>query len=152
MIKPEKPSNEALRLDALYRYRILDTDKEKSFEDLVTIAKAVCGTSMAAVTLIDAERQWFKSIQGTEAAELPRAESMCGHAILQPQQVMVIEDARVDERFHDNPIVTGAPHEVAHFPHPFIEHFFLGERGQRAMAPVQSVEPAAAPTPAKEPT
>ncbi len=110
MIKPEKPSNEALRLDALYRYRILDTDKEKSFEDLVTIAKAVCGTSMAAVTLIDAQRQWFKSIQGTEAAELPRAESMCGHAILQPQQVMVIEDARSDERFHDNPIVTGEPH------------------------------------------
>lgn len=59
-------------------------------------------------------------------------------------RVAVLADKKV--------IVTGAPHEVAHFPHPFIEHFFLGERGQRAMAPVQSVEPAAAPTPAKEPT
>ncbi len=110
MIKPEKPVDEAVRLQALYRYRILDSGKEKSFEDLVTIAKAVCGTSMAAVTLIDAERQWFKSIQGTDAAELPRSDSMCGHAILQPEQVMVIEDAQADARFHDNPIVTGAPH------------------------------------------
>ncbi|WP_210132174.1 sensor domain-containing diguanylate cyclase [Stenotrophomonas rhizophila] len=109
MIKPEKPVNEAVRLAALYRYRILDSEKEKSFEDLVTIAKAVCGASMAAVTLIDAERQWFKSIQGTEAQELPRSESMCGHAILQPEQVMVVEDAQRDVRFHDNPIVTGDP-------------------------------------------
>jgi diguanylate cyclase (GGDEF)-like protein len=110
MIKPDKPSNEALRLDALYRYRILDTDKEKSFEDLVTIAKAVCGASMAAVTLIDAERQWFKAIHGNEVQELPRSDSMCGHAILQPEQVMVVEDMRDDVRFHDNPLVTGVPH------------------------------------------
>jgi len=58
-------------------------------------------------------------------------------------RVAVLADKKV--------IVTGPPHEVAHFRHPFIEHFFLGERGQRAMAPVQSVEPAVAPTPAKEP-
>jgi len=109
MIKPEKPVNEAIRLAALYRYRILDSEKEKSFDDLVTIAKAVCGASMAAVTLIDAERQWFKSIEGVDARELPRSESMCGHAILQPWEVMVVEDARTDVRFHDNPNVTGDP-------------------------------------------
>ncbi len=86
MIKPDKPANEALRLQALYRYRILDSQREKSFDDLVAIAKAVCGTSMAAVTLIDVERQWFKSIQGIDAAENLRSESMCGHAILQPHQ------------------------------------------------------------------
>ncbi|KAG1361617.1 hypothetical protein G6F61_014260 [Rhizopus arrhizus] len=104
MIKPDKPANEALRLEALYRYRILDSGREKSFDDLVVIAKAVCGTSMAAVTLIDVERQWFKSIQGIDAAENLRSESMCGHAILQPQQIMVVEDALQDIRFHDNPV------------------------------------------------
>ncbi|WP_414495067.1 diguanylate cyclase [Stenotrophomonas maltophilia] len=110
MIKPDKPANEALRLEALYRYRILDSEREKSFDDLVVIAKAVCGTSMAAVTLIDVERQWFKSIQGIDAAETLRSESMCGHAILQPQEIMVVEDALQDTRFHDNPVVAGDPH------------------------------------------
>lgn len=109
MIKPDKPTNEAQRLQALHRYRILDSDREQTFEDLVTIARAVAGTSMAAVTLVDAERQWFKSVQGTVVAELPRAHSMCGHAILQPSEVMVVEDARTDARFHDNPLVTGDP-------------------------------------------
>src|SRR2546427_777225 len=65
---------------------------------------------MAAVTLIDVERQWFKSIQGIDAAENLRSESMCGHAILQPQEIMVVEDALQDIRFHDNPVVTGDPH------------------------------------------
>lgn len=110
MISPDKPANEVLRMEALHRYQILDSDPERSFEDLTTIARAACGTSMAAVTLIDSQRQWFKSIQGTTAAELPRDESMCGHAILRPQEVMVIEDATRDARFHDNPIVTGEPH------------------------------------------
>lgn len=110
MIKPDKPANESLRLEALYRYRILDSARERSFDDLVAIAKAVCGTTMAAVTLIDVERQWFKSIQGIDAAENLRSESMCGHAILQPQEIMVVEDARQDIRFHDNPVVTGDPH------------------------------------------
>ena len=110
MIKPDKPANEALRLEALYRYRILDSEREKSFDDLVAIAKALCGTTMGAVTLLDGERQWFKSIQGIDAAENLRSESMCGHAILRPHEIMVVEDAREDIRFHDNPVVTGDPH------------------------------------------
>jgi len=110
MIKPDKPANEALRLEALYRYRILDSERERSFDDLVAIAKAVCGTTMAAVTLIDVERQWFKSMQGIASTENLRSESMCGHAILQPQEIMVVEDALQDVRFHDNPVVTGDPH------------------------------------------
>ena len=76
MIKPDKPIDEPQRLEALRRYHILDSEREKSFDDLVVIAKAVCGTSMAAVTLIDVERQWFKSINGTLAVELPRDDSM----------------------------------------------------------------------------
>ena len=109
MIKPDKPANEALRLEALYRYRILDSQREKSFDDLVAIAKAVCGTSMAAVTLIDVERQWFKSIQASTRRKTCAA-NRCGHAILQPHEIMVVEDALQDIRFHDNPVVTGDPH------------------------------------------
>ena len=110
MIKPDKPENEQQRQQALNRYQILDTGRERSFDDLVAIAKAVCGTSMAAVTLIDTDRQWFKSIQGLDASETLRSESMCGHAILQPSEVMVVEDARRDARFHDNPVVAGEPY------------------------------------------
>ncbi|WMJ68464.1 sensor domain-containing diguanylate cyclase [Stenotrophomonas sp. 24(2023)] len=110
MIKPDKPANEAERLQALYRYRILDSEREKSFDDLVVIAKALCGTTMGAVTLLDTERQWFKSIQGIDAAENLRSESMCGHAILTPHEIMVVEDALEDVRFHDNPVVVGDPH------------------------------------------
>lgn len=110
MIKPAKPANEAQRLEALQRYQILDSSREKTFDDLVAIAKAVCGTDMAAVTLIDAERQWFKALDGLDGEQTPRDESMCGHAILQPSRVMVVEDASKDERFHDNPVVVGEPH------------------------------------------
>lgn len=76
----------------------------------MAIAKAVCGTTTAAVTLIDVERQWFTSMQGIAAIENLRSESMCGHAILQPQEIMVVGDALQDVRFHDNPVVTGDPH------------------------------------------
>ena len=110
MIKPEKPHDEALRQEALMRYRILDTGREHSFDDLVAIAKTICGASMGAVSLIDGERQWFKAIVGIDAEENDRETSFCGHAILQPQEVMVVEDAQRDVRFHDNPVVVDDPH------------------------------------------
>jgi len=110
MIKPSKPDNEAQRLLALQRYQILDTPRERSFDDLVTIATALCGTHMGAVTLVDQERQWFKARQLLDAPETSRDISFCGHAILQPDQVMVVEDARTDPRFFDNPVVVDEPH------------------------------------------
>lgn len=110
MIKPSKPDNEAQRLLALQRYQILDTPRERSFDDLVTIATALCGTRMGAVTLVDQDRQWFKARQLLEATQTHRDVSFCGHAILQPDQVMVVEDARADPRFVDNPIVVDEPH------------------------------------------
>ena len=94
MIKPSLPDNEEQRLLALQRYQILDTAKERSFEDLVTIATALCGTHMGAVTLVDRDRQWFKARQALDATETSRDISFCGHAILQPDQVMVVEDAQ----------------------------------------------------------
>ncbi|QHB70766.1 diguanylate cyclase [Stenotrophomonas rhizophila] len=110
MIKPSLPDNEEQRLQALQRYQILDTAKERSFEDLVTIATALCGTRMGAVTLVDRDRQWFKARQALDATETSRDISFCGHAILQPDQVMVVEDARQDPRFFDNPVVVDDPH------------------------------------------
>lgn len=110
MIKPSKPDNEAQRLLALQRYQILDTPGERSFDDLVTIATALCGTRMGAVTLIDRDRQWFKARQALEVCETSRDISFCSHAILRPDEVMVVEDARADPRFSDNPIVVDDPH------------------------------------------
>lgn len=110
MIKPSKPDNEEQRLLALQRYQILDTPTERSFEDLVTIATALCGTRMGAVTLVDRDRQWFKARQAMEACETGRDVSFCAHAILQPDQIMVVEDARQDPRFFDNPAVLDEPH------------------------------------------
>ncbi|WP_409475632.1 diguanylate cyclase [Stenotrophomonas sp. Y-13] len=109
MIKPPLPANEAERLAALQRYRILDTPREQAFDDLVTIARAICGTSMGAVSLIDGERQWFKSLQGMDGEQTPREEAFCAHAILRPADLTVVEDALQDARFRGNPSVTDDP-------------------------------------------
>jgi diguanylate cyclase (GGDEF)-like protein len=109
MIKPALPANETERLAALHRYRILDTSREQEFEDLVTIARTLCGTAMGAVTLIDRDRQWFKSLQGLEGEQTTRDDAFCAHAILQPGQLTVVPDARQDARFSGNPAVTGDP-------------------------------------------
>lgn len=109
MIKPSKPDNEEERLLALQRYQLLDTPRERSFDDLVSIATALCGTRMGAVTLVDRDRQWFKACQLLDVPETTRDISFCGHAILQPDRVMVVEDALADPRFADNPVVVDGP-------------------------------------------
>lgn len=109
MIPPKKPDNETARLAALRGYEILDTLPEQSYDDLLRIAAGICRTPMGAVTLVDDERQWFKSRLGVAAEETPRDVAFCGHAILVPDEVMVVPDARSDARFHDNPLVSGDP-------------------------------------------
>lgn len=106
MIKPQKPENEAARMAALLRYEVLDTAPEAAFDDLVAIAAGICAVSTATVSLIDSDRQWFKARHGIEDKETSRDVSFCGHAILDPDQVMVVPDATADERFQDNPLVT----------------------------------------------
>ncbi len=108
MKKPEKPADERQRLEDLRELRILDTEPEERFDRLTRIAKRLLDTPIALVSLVDDDRQWFKSKVGLDACETPRDISFCGHAIL-GDEVFVIENALDDERFADNPLVTGPP-------------------------------------------
>jgi signal transduction histidine kinase len=108
MIIASKTAHETDRLAALNRYAVLDTPAEPSFDDLTRLAAHICGTPMALISLLDEHRQWFKSRVGLEVTETPREIAFCSHAI-QQDRIMVVPDASCDERFHDNPLVTGSP-------------------------------------------
>jgi signal transduction histidine kinase len=101
-----KPPSEALRLQALRSYGILDTPREAAFEDITRLASIICQTPIALISLVDAERQWFKSELGMGERETPLFKSMCAHALLD-SDVLVVPDTREDVRFSRNPLVTG---------------------------------------------
>jgi len=107
-MKAPVPSNESERLEALRRSSILDTLPEQDFDDLAVLASRICGTPIALVSLVDAERQWFKAKVGLAASQTSRDVSFCAHAI-QDGDLLVVRDAMEDERFADNPLVTAAP-------------------------------------------
>ncbi len=109
MKKPPIPKIEKERLDELRSFEVLDTTAEEEFDEFTKLAAEVCGTSIALISLVDEARQWFKSSVGLDASETPRDLSFCGHAILS-DDLFYIEDAFEDDRFKDNPLVTGAPH------------------------------------------
>jgi len=102
------PDDEAMRLAELQGLGLLDTPAEERFDRITRIAQRAFGTKMALVSLVDADRQWFKSAQGLEVPETSRAISFCGHALLSDEALLVC-DATQDERFRNNPLVTGNP-------------------------------------------
>lgn len=108
MKAPEIPLDESHRLDALRSLDILDTPPDPDFDAIVRLAQELFEVPICLISLIDADRQWFKACVGLEVSETPRAISFCGHAILQ-DEALVILDATRDERFADNPLVTGDP-------------------------------------------
>ena len=104
---------EAERLAVLERYDVLDSPAEASFDRITALVRTVFGVSMAAVSLVDRDRQWFKSHPGIEAAETPREIAFCDHTVAGGVP-MVVPDARADPRFRDNPLVTGAPYILSY--------------------------------------
>ena len=103
------PPDERQRLAALDAYKIMDTPKDPSFDRLVQLAATHFNVPISLVSLVDADRQWFKAAVGLSLIETPREHAFCSHAILTPDEVFVVEDAERDPRFADNPLVVGDP-------------------------------------------
>lgn len=119
MKKPAIAENEEQRLRILQQLNILDTIEEQAYDDLTFLAAQICGTPIALVTLVDKDRQWFKSHYGLGVQETPREVSFCGHAILS-DELFLVEESDEDDRFADNPLVTGAPHVKFYAGEPLI--------------------------------
>lgn len=108
MLAPPTPSDETRRLETLRSLKLLDSLPEERFDRVTRLARQIFSTPIALVSLVDADRQWFKSNQGLDATETPRNVSFCGHAILD-DKIMIVNDASEDQRFCDNPLVCNDP-------------------------------------------
>ncbi len=108
MIPALPTSDEARRIDALRQYDVFDTPPEQALDDLTALAAHICEAPIALISLVGEDRQWFKAKVGLEMAETPRDISFCGHALHQ-RDLFIVRDATQDERFADNPMVTGEP-------------------------------------------
>lgn len=102
-----RPENDPERVAALQAYGVLDSLPEQAYDDVTALAAQICEVPVALISLVDDDRQWFKSRVGLDVDETPRDHAFCAHAILEPAEVLVVEDARRDPRFAGNPLVTG---------------------------------------------
>ncbi|MDX1972124.1 MAG: GAF domain-containing protein [Candidatus Sumerlaeia bacterium] len=118
---------EYARLDALKAFRILDTEEDKLFDNITTLAAELCETPIALISLVDEERQWFKSRKGLTVCETAREYAFCRYTILS-DEVLVIRDATLDVRTRNNPLVLGEPNIRFYAGAPLITHdgFSLG--------------------------
>ena len=120
MIQPKEHDKERDRLKDLKSYSILDTLPESDYDNITAIAAEICNTEISLISLIDDKRQWFKSHHGLNATETPKEYAFCAHAINEPDNLFIVQDARNDERFHDNPLVTGEPHVIFYAGVPLV--------------------------------
>jgi diguanylate cyclase (GGDEF)-like protein len=109
MTAAPNPANEAERLQALGEYAVRGSAEEQAYDDITRLASQVCETPIALLSLVDSDREWFLSRVGWETGELPRAQAFSAHTILEPGDLLVVNDATLDPRFSDNPLVTGDP-------------------------------------------
>lgn len=112
-----KLEDEAARLASLQRYQILDSGREAPFDKITALVRTVLGVNFSAVSFIDDQRQWFKAIAGIDVEETPRCVAFCDYTIKQ-REPLLVEDARRDPRFSDNPMVTGEPHVISYLGIP----------------------------------
>ena len=120
MAIPQPIKNDAARVEALHKYAILDTEPEQAFDDLVLLASFICKTPIALISLVDEDRQWFKSKVGLSLSETSRDIAFCATAIQQPD-VFVVPDTLNDERFRNNPFVVSEPNVRFYAGAPLID-------------------------------
>ncbi len=120
MIAPGIPKDEKKRLEALLGYSILDTMPEPEYDDITYLASHICKTPISLISLIDDERQWFKSHHGLDATETPKELAFCAHAINDKNNILIVPDSRNDIRFFDNPLVTGSPNVIFYAGIPLV--------------------------------
>ncbi|WP_431291894.1 GAF domain-containing sensor histidine kinase [Pedobacter sp. P26] len=106
---PNLPDTEQQRLQALDSYQIMDSLPEEDFDELTKMASQICGTPIALITLVDSSRQWFKSKLGIDVQQTPREHAFCAYTITDPSGILMVSNAREDQRFAENPLVTGDP-------------------------------------------
>ncbi|MDQ3277230.1 MAG: GAF domain-containing protein [Bacteroidota bacterium] len=111
---------EEKRLEALKEYGIMDSLPEEEYDNITSLASRICGTPISLITLLEKERQWFKSAVGIDLKETPIEYAFCSHAIQNPSDILVVPDSRKDERFANNPFVTGEPHIVFYAGMPLV--------------------------------
>lgn len=123
-----EPKEESSRLRALREYRILDTEPEELFDNITRLASQICEAPISLISLVDEHRQWFKSHHGLDINETSREVSVCAHAIREPEKIFIIPDLSADERFSNNPLVTGDPHLAFYAGYPLVDNrgFALG--------------------------